>query len=117
VDLIISGGANIYPAEVEAALTEHPSVADVAVIPIPDQVWGKRVHAVIQPRNSRELPSLEELDAHCRARILAYKCPKSYEFLEDFPREPTGKIRRSALAEARASGWSDGMLVVKSATS
>jgi bile acid-coenzyme A ligase len=113
VDLIISGGANIYPAEVEAALTEHPSVADVAVIPVPDDLWGKRVHAVIQPRDPRALPSVEALDAHCRARILAYKCPKSYEFLEDFPREPTGKIRRSALAEARESGWTEGMLAVK----
>jgi bile acid-coenzyme A ligase len=117
VDLIISGGANIYPAEVEAALTEHPAVADVAVIPVPDDVWGKRVHAVIQPRDPMALPSVEALDAHCRARIGAYKCPKSYEFLEDFPREPTGKIRRSAMAQARESGWTEGMLAVKSANS
>ncbi len=112
MDLIVSGGANIYPAEVEAALSEHPDVVDLAVIPVPDDEWGKRVHAIIQPRDPASPPALEELDRHCRARVAAHKCPKSYEFIETLPREPTGKIRRSALAAERESGWTPAMLRV-----
>src|SRR5262249_18349048 len=96
VDLIISGGANIYPAEVEAALTEHPAVRDVAVIGLPDDDWGKIVHAVIQPRDAANPPAIRALDAHCRERLAAYKVPKSYEFVAALPRDDTGKIRRSA---------------------
>jgi bile acid-coenzyme A ligase len=97
VDMIISGGANVYPAEVENALTEHPEVLDVAVIGLPDEDWGRRVHAVIQPANPKHPPSITELDGHCRERLAPYKVPKSYEFLDQFPREENGKIRRSAL--------------------
>lgn len=104
VDLIISGGANIYPAEVEAALTEHPTVADVAVIGIPDDDWGKTVHAVVQPRDVTSPHDLRELDIHCRERLAAYKVPKSYEFVDALPRDDTGKIRRSTMATERAVG-------------
>lgn len=102
VDMIITGGANVFPAEVEAALTEHSSVADVAVIGLPDDEWGKRVHAVVQPLDQDEPPSTEVLDAHCRERLMAYKLPKSYEFIEQLPRTSAGKIRRSAMIEERA---------------
>ncbi|MBV9581863.1 MAG: AMP-binding protein [Chloroflexi bacterium] len=112
-DLIITGGANVYPAEVEAALTEHPAVADVVVIGVPDAEWGKRVHAVVQPRLADHPPSVAVLDAHCRERLAAYKAPKTYEFLVDLPRNDAGKIQRSALAAARASGWVAGMIAVK----
>lgn len=100
-DLIISGGANVYPAEVEAALTEHPSVGDVAVIGIPDDDWGKRVHAVIQWRDDVGVVNEFELREHCRVRLASYKTPKTWEFVEQLPRDEAGKIRRSALVAER----------------
>ncbi|MEM7028834.1 MAG: AMP-binding protein [Chloroflexota bacterium] len=101
VDMIITGGANVFPAEVEAVLTEHPAIGDVAVIGLRDEEWGKRVHAVIQPRDEFNLPSLSELDTHCRARLMAYKVPKTYDFVAQLPRSSAGKIRRSALIAER----------------
>ncbi|MEZ4523288.1 MAG: AMP-binding protein [Thermomicrobiales bacterium] len=97
-DLIITGGANVYPAEVEAALSEHPGIADVAVIGLPDDEWGKRVHGVIQPGGDL---TVEELDAHCRERLSSYKVPKTWEFVEALPRDEAGKLRRSALVAER----------------
>ena len=102
-DLIITGGANVYPAEVEGALSEHAEVQDVAVVGVPDREWGKRVHAVIQPLQFEKPPSVEELDRHCRARLTSYKTPKSYEFIERLPRNAAGKIRRSALGVEQSS--------------
>ena len=96
-DLIISGGANVYPAEVEAALSAHPAVADVAVIGIDDDDLGQRVHAVVEPAEPARPPATEDLDAWCRQRIAAYKRPRGYEFVDRLPRAETGKIRRSAL--------------------
>jgi bile acid-coenzyme A ligase len=113
VDMIVTGAANVFPAEVEAALTEHPAVADVAVIGVPDREWGKRVHAVIQPREGMALPTVPELDRHCRERLASYKAPKTYEFVADFPRNDAGKIQRSALTAARASGWTAGMIAAR----
>lgn len=112
VDMIVSGGANVYPAEVEAALSEHPGLADVAVIGVPDEEWGRRVHAVVQPRDPVHSPSVRELDAHVRERIAAWKAPKTYEFVAELPRNEAGKIRRSALAAERESGWHEGMVSV-----
>lgn len=114
VDLIISGGANIYPAEVEAALSEHPGIADVAVIGVPDEEWGRRVHAVVQlTSEGAGKVDARVLDAHCRERIASYKAPKSYEFVTELPRNEAGKIRRSALAAERESGWINGMVWAK----
>ncbi len=104
VDLIIVGGANVYPAEVEAALLHHPLVADVAVIGLPDEDMGKRVHAVIESADPRRPPSSEDLDAYCRARLARYKVPKSYEFVAVLPRDDSGKIRRSSLVTERTGG-------------
>lgn len=101
VDMIISGGANVFPAEVEAALTEYTMVGDVAVIGLPDEEWGKRVHAIIQPVDPDGPPSIAELNEHCRERLMAYKVPKTYEFLEELPRTSAGKLRRSALIAER----------------
>ncbi|HMM41930.1 MAG TPA: AMP-binding protein [Thermomicrobiales bacterium] len=109
-DMIVSGGANVYPAEVEAVLGTHPGVDDVAVIGVPDEEWGKRVHAVVQPRDLAAPPTPEALDRHCRANLTSYKAPKTYEFLATLPRNEAGKIRRSDLAAERESGWTDGML-------
>lgn len=99
-DMIISGGANIYPAEVEGALLEHPAVQDVAVIGLADDEWGRRVHAIIEPVDDVEL-STEELERHCRERLAPYKLPRSWEFIPELPRDPSGKIRRAALRAER----------------
>jgi bile acid-coenzyme A ligase len=101
VDMIISGGANVFPAEVEGALTEHPGVADAVVIGLPDDEWGERVHAIIAPANAPDAPPFEELLAFCRERLAAYKVPKSIEFVDRLPRTDAGKIRRSDLANER----------------
>ena len=101
VDLIIRGGANIYPAEVEAALSEHPDVADVAVVGIPDDELGKTVHAIVEPRLGTK-PDEPALRAWMRERLTAYKMPQAYEFMTTLPRDQSGKIRRSQLAQERA---------------
>jgi bile acid-coenzyme A ligase len=100
VDLIIRGGANIYPAEVEAALSEHPDVADVAVIGIPHDELGKTVHAIVEPRPGT-VPDEAALRAWMKQRLTTYKMPESYEFMAQLPRDQSGKIRRSQLARER----------------
>lgn len=114
VDLIVSGGANVYPAEVEAALSEHPDLADVAVIGVPDEEWGKRVHAIVQVHDLEQAPTAGALDAHCRERLTSYKVPKTYEFVTELPRNEAGKIRRSALVAERESGWTENMVLARS---
>ncbi len=101
-DLILSGGANVYPAEVECALLEHPRVSDAVVVGVADPDWGQRVHALVQLRDPAPL-DVAELDRHCRVRLAPYKVPKSYELVADFPRDEAGKIRRSAIAAERSS--------------
>ena len=97
VDLIVTGGANVFPAEVEAALLAHSSVRDVGVIGLADSDWGKRVHAIVQPVDPSHPPSVEELNVYVRQRLSSYKVPKSYEFVSELPRDLSGKLRRSAL--------------------
>jgi bile acid-coenzyme A ligase len=101
VDMIVSGGANVYPAEVEAALSEHARVSDAVVIGLPDPEWGRRVHAIIEPAGGAPAPDARELREHCRARLAPYKVPKSFEFLDKLPRSVVGKINRGALIEER----------------
>jgi bile acid-coenzyme A ligase len=101
VDMIVTGGANVYPAEIEAALTEHPAVTDAAVIGLADEEWGRRVHAIVQAAEDAAWPSEAELDAWLRDRLTPYKLPKSYEIVAALPRDPSGKIRRSALVAER----------------
>jgi bile acid-coenzyme A ligase len=112
VDLIITGGANVYPAEVEAVLSGHPGIGDVVVIGVPDAEWGKRVHAIVQPADPVNPPTAPDLNAYCRERLAAYKVPKTYEFAESFLRTDAGKVRRSALVAERESGWVPGMVAV-----
>jgi bile acid-coenzyme A ligase len=109
-DMIVSGGANVYPAEVEAALHDHPAIADLAVVGVPDEEWGRRVHAVVQPADPAHPPPVAELDAWARERITSYKVPKTYELVAELPRNEAGKIRRSALAAERESGWNSLMV-------
>lgn len=98
-DLILAGGANIYPAEVEAALDEHPNVETCAVIGLPDEDMGQSVHAIVQPRGD---VSEAELRTFLAERLVRYKLPRSYEFVSDPLRDDAGKVRRSALRDERA---------------
>jgi len=100
-DMIVTGGVNVYPAEVEAALLDHAAVADVAVIGLPDDEWGRRVHAVLEPAPGHPLPADDELVALCRARLSRQKVPKAFEWVDALPRDQAGKLRRSALADER----------------
>jgi len=101
-DMIVSGGENIFSAEVEGVLALHPGVAQVAVIGVPDARWGERVHAVILPRPGAAL-SEATLVAHCRTHIAGYKCPRSIEFRDrSLPLSPAGKILKT---ELRAPHW------------
>ncbi|MEY2426659.1 MAG: long-chain acyl-CoA synthetase [Actinomycetota bacterium] len=100
-NLIISGGVNIYPAEVDAVLLEHPAVGDAAVIGVPDEEWGEAVLAVVELRAGvAASPGLaDELLAHCRDRLSHYKCPREVEFIDALPREDNGKIYKRRLRE------------------
>ena len=97
-DMILVGGANVYPAEIEAALEEHPLVASCAVIGLPDDDLGNRVHAIVQPRGSL---GEEDLKQHLADRLVIYKRPRSFEFVSEPLRDDAGKVRRTALRDER----------------
>jgi fatty-acyl-CoA synthase len=99
--MIISGGVNIYPQEIEDALALHPSVADVAVIGIPDEEMGEQVKAVVQVAPGAEAGEelAAQLIAHVRARLAGYKVPRSVDFLDELPRTPTGKLVKGPLRD------------------
>jgi bile acid-coenzyme A ligase len=101
VDMIITGGANVFPAEVEAAIIDHPKVADVVVIGLKDDEWGRRVHAVIEPVDPDDLPTYEEIKAYVKGRLLPYKVPKSIEIIDAMPRSEAMKVNRGRLVEER----------------
>jgi acyl-CoA synthetase (AMP-forming)/AMP-acid ligase II len=101
-DMIISGGVNIYPAEIEAVLHHHPQVLDVAVIGVPDDEWGERVYAIVQPRG--ETIDLDELDAFATERLASYKRPRGYEVRAELPRTESGKLLKRVL---RDEFWHD----------
>src|SRR5487761_1474489 len=98
VDMVISGGVNIYPAEVEAALHAHPAVMDVAVIGVPDDQWGESVKAVVQLRPGSRATA-DELIGFAAARIAGYKKPRSIDFVEDLPRDAAGKLLKRKIRE------------------
>jgi bile acid-coenzyme A ligase len=102
VDMIVTGGSNVYPAEVEVALSEHPAIADIVVVGLPDETWGKRVHAIVQ--RAETAPALSEADvmAFGRDRLASYKLPKSIEFVDAIPRAASMKVSRSALVAERS---------------
>jgi long-chain acyl-CoA synthetase len=95
-DMIVSGGENVYPVEVEEALAQHADVADVAVIGVPDAHWGEAVKALVVPRPGAN-PAPEDLIAHARERLAGYKLPRSVEFVAEFPRTPSGKVLKREL--------------------
>ncbi|MGK2958675.1 MAG: acyl-CoA synthetase [Acidimicrobiales bacterium] len=100
-DMIISGGVNIYPAEIEAALLTHPQVGDAAVLGVPNEEWGEEVKAVIEPAHGvTPTPALaEELITHCRELLANYKVPRSIDFRDELPRYPTGKLYKRLLRD------------------
>ena len=107
--MIISGGENIYPAEVEAVLAGHPAVADVAVVGRPDARWGEAVHAVIIPAGGQaDAVTADEIIGWCRERLAHFKCPKSVEFTDSFPRTTTGKVLKRELRAQLASSDTTG---------
>ena len=87
---INTGGEKVYPEEVEQALKAHPSVFDVVVIGVPDERWGQRVSAVVQPREGQS-PTLSELDEHCRTFVAGYKVPRELHIVGEVVRSPSGK--------------------------
>jgi long-chain acyl-CoA synthetase len=100
-DMIVTGGENVYSAEVENVLSRHPAVAQCAVIGIPDARWGEAVHAVVVTRTGSSVDEAA-LREHCRQFIAGYKCPKSIEFRDALPLSAAGKILKRDL---RAPYW------------
>lgn len=98
VDLILSGGVNVYPAEIESVLVTHPEIVDVAVVGVPDARWGQAIHAVVERRAGAALDA-ETLRAWCRTKMADYKCPRSVAFVDRLPRDPNGKVLKRQLRE------------------
>jgi bile acid-coenzyme A ligase len=98
-DMILSGGANIYPAEIESAIQEHPSVRSCAVIGLPDEDKGNVVHAIIEADG--DALSIDELKVFLGERLVTYKVPRTFEFVDFALRDDAGKVRRSALRAER----------------
>lgn len=97
-DMILVGGSNVYPAEIEAALEEHPAVQSCAVIGLPDDDLGSRIHAIVKAHGE---VSAEDLKTHLKDRLVTYKQPRSFEFVDEPVRDDAGKVRRTALRDAR----------------
>jgi long-chain acyl-CoA synthetase len=96
-DMIISGGENIYSVEVEAALHDHPAVAECAVIGVPDDKWGERVHAIVRLKSGMKATP-KALTAHCHERIAGYKCPRTIDLVDEpLPLSGAGKILKTEL--------------------
>ncbi|MGH3544203.1 MAG: class I adenylate-forming enzyme family protein, partial [Mycobacterium sp.] len=100
-DMIISGGANVFPAEVECALADHDGIADVVVIGLADPDWGRRVHAVVQLAERATPLTEQQVIDYAKTRLAAYKVPKTVEFVDEIPRTAATKINRSAMIKAR----------------
>ena len=98
-DMIITGGENVYPAEVENALYEHSDIGEAAVIGIPDDKWGEKVHAIVVPKEGADLTE-DAISDHCRARLAGFKVPRSIELRkEPLPRTPAGKVKKTELRQ------------------
>jgi fatty-acyl-CoA synthase len=103
-DMIISGGENIYCAEVEDVLAGHPKVAEVALIGVPDAKYGEAPLAIVAPRDAGDPPTAEELAAWCREKLARYKNPREYSIVGALPRNPSGKVLKTALREEHSAG-------------
>ncbi|UCD58920.1 MAG: long-chain-fatty-acid--CoA ligase [Candidatus Hydrogenedentota bacterium] len=102
-DMIISGGENIYPAEIEAVLYKHPKILESAVIGVPDDEWGESVKAVVVLRE-KQTATAEEIIGYCREHLAGYKVPRSVDFVDDLPKTDTGKILKKLI---KAPYWKD----------
>jgi long-chain acyl-CoA synthetase len=102
-DMIISGGVNIYPAEIEDVLHRHPGIEDAAVFGVPDDEWGERVHAAVQPRPGHT-PDAEDIRAFARRHMADYKVPREVTFHPDFPRDTAGKLLKRQLRDPYWAG-------------
>ncbi len=91
----------MFPAEVESALIDHPLIADVVVVGLRDDQWGRRVHAIVEPADGEAPPSVDEVIAYAKARLSPYKVPKTVEFVAAIPRSAATKVNRAALVTAR----------------
>lgn len=100
-DMIVTGGANVFPAEVENALIAHADIADVVVLGLRDAEWGRRVHAVVQVADNAGDLAAADVIAYAKGRLARYKVPKSVEFVDEIPRTAATKVSRSAMLEAR----------------
>jgi long-chain acyl-CoA synthetase len=96
-DMIVSGGENIYPAEIENVLIRHPGVADLAVIGVPDDRWGETPKAVVVRADEDTEPGV--IVAFAREHLAGYKCPRSIDFRDELPRLPTGKLYKRVLVD------------------
>jgi bile acid-coenzyme A ligase len=101
VDLIITGGANVFPAEVEMALIDNPGIADVVVIGLRDPEWGRRVHAIIEPSDLAKPPTLDDVVTYAKSRLAPYKVPKTIEIVAEVPRSAATKVSRGRLVDER----------------
>ena len=100
-DMIVTGGANVFPAEVESALIEHRDIADVVVLGLADTRWGRRVHAVVQPSDLAAPPTEDTVIRYARSRLAGYKVPKTVEFVDEIPRTAATKVNRTAMVRER----------------
>jgi fatty-acyl-CoA synthase len=98
-DMYISGGENVYAAEVENQLAEHPDILEAAVLGVPDEQWGETGCAYLQTRPGHDLPDVSDITAFCRERMAAYKVPRYFIQVDDFPRTAAGKVRKHLLGE------------------
>ena len=103
-DMIVSGGENVYPAEVENALASHPAIAEVAVIGVPHERWGESVKAIVVKRAGIEV-SAPEIISYAKQSLAGYKCPTSVDFTDVLPRNPSGKVLKKDLREPFWTGF------------
>jgi acyl-CoA synthetase (AMP-forming)/AMP-acid ligase II len=102
-EVIITGGFNVYPLEVEQVVLSHPAVQDCAVVGVPDETWGEAIKAVVELKPGRTVGG-DELIRLCKERIGSVKAPKSVDFIDDLPRSPVGKVTRKEVRERYWSG-------------
>ena len=103
-DMIIRGGMNLYPAEIEAALQDHPAIETAAVIGIPDDRWGEQVGAVLRVRAGHDRPAIADLTEFLRGQIAPHKCPAYWSFTDAMPMTPSGKIQKFILRDQATQG-------------
>jgi fatty-acyl-CoA synthase len=105
-DMIIRGGMNIYPAEIEGVLESHPSIQSAAVIGVPDEKWGEQIAAVLKLRRGFSKSGLEDLTSFLRAQIAPHKTPVFWAFVDKFPMTPSGKLQKFVLRDQAVAGSS-----------